>query len=113
MLTPTDLLAAGFRFFHPEHHGARPLYQRIVLGPEGEHLYHINVEDYEAALRSTGASAEVAASNRWSTKAHLYLDTDTFAAVAYSIRPTTTAAEIVAFYARAYAAIGCVPDPLN
>lgn len=51
MLTPTDLLAAGFRFFHPEHHGARPLYQRIETGPSGD---HINIEDYEAALRSTG-----------------------------------------------------------
>jgi len=113
MLTPSDLLAAGFRFFPPEHSSARPLYQRIETGPNGEHLYHVNIEDYEAVLRSTGASLEVATSNRWGTKAHLYLDTDTFAAVAYSVRPTTTATEIVTFYVRAYAALGCVPDPLN
>lgn len=112
MLTPNDLLAAGFRFFPPEHSSARPLYQRIETAPNGEHLYHVNIEDTEGC---PAASTEVAIANRWSTKAHLYLDLEsaTFAAVAYSVRPTTTAAEIVAFYARAYAALGCVPDPLN
>lgn len=44
MLTPTDLLAAGYRF-HPPQGVDGPLYQKLFRGPAHEILYFVNITD--------------------------------------------------------------------
>lgn len=110
MLTPTDLLAAGYRF-HPPQGVDGPLYQKLFRGPAHEILYFVNITDNTAWLARMPPT--VADNYRWSVKSHLYLPGDVFAVVEYSIRVTSTIEAVEAFYAHAFTALGCVPDPHN
>lgn len=113
MIEPNDLITAGFRYYPATMNlGKGPLYQKRYEGDDGRPLYFLNVtENVEFIERYP----DLADNYRWSVEAHLYLDADgdKFAVVRYMVRANTTVAEIEGFYQRAYAALGCVPDPHN
>lgn len=107
MLTPDDLLEAGYYPEHDELVGT-VLYLKHV-DDQGVRLYSINITDHDAEPPQDHASA-----SRWSVSVRLHLShpkANRFTTVEISVHADTTPLEIEAFYHRAYAVLDCAPAP--
>ena len=79
------------------------LYQKRVLGPEGETLYFIDI--YEWSLPMIG--------HKWEIEVSLFTERLNLNLNCLDVDDSRGVEEIEAFYADAYARLGCVPDKHN
>jgi len=118
VITHDDLRAAGFT----RHRAGRPyaiaLWELRVEDPsrlEAPRSYSIHLYEYNPPDFYPGLPAASVDEHRWEAEAFLYLPGPQIPTmrVCYFVRSTTTLAEVCDFYARAFVALGCIPDPYN
>lgn len=111
-ITPEILRAAGFSKHPPCREYASALWQKCIEDPDpaasAPVRYFVNIHEWPV-FKTLPAS--------WSAEARLYFpgpeEEDRQGDLSYFIRPSTTVDEILAFYANAFQALGCVPDRHN
>lgn len=112
---PDDYIAEGFNNLPPKQGGKDPTFcthflQKRVRGAyTSTTLYFINVYIYDMTAINSGPCYMVSAEARLYNQATGSFGMD----IQVDAKELGGARQIVAFYADAYARLGCVPDPHN